>query len=599
MKNYLNFAFSLVFLSFSNTELKASHIVGGEINYTPRSVKSVYMVYFTLYRECSGTPLQTVDFKVSCMDGSNSVTLNPTRTSIVDISTVCSKDSLPCNPQNTTTAAGLEKHTYEILIDFNKYPYLALKNNCCKVLFTMSACCRNGSITTLSPGNFYLDAMVDLCMNDMLGNNSVQFTNTPPKEICCYMPFTYSPGITDAIDRDSLSIELVTPLKDFNDPEVYTGGFSGSIPMTPYCPPNPGKLDCYALPGAKPPRGLYFEASTGSIVFTPTNCNEVGVFVIKISEWRKKDVGVMELIGYVKREFVLFVRTCPDNNPPYFAGNNKYSVCEGDKLCFTISTKDEPYLPKQTTLDTVSMQWDSAISGATFRIIDPSAREKQAEFCWQTKIGDASANPQFFTVSAKDDNCPYVQMSNRTYMVTVKPRATTILSSWYKLKGNLVYSSWPDLVPPATYDQFRYEFILRDSTNSGTPIFRTFNRIDSFTFTRPGRYYLEHWINNPPYNCPKVYYDTIIVTPEFLTSVYSREIISLNVYPNPAKDLISFNTTDDLNGAIMSLYSVDGKLVYERLLHGNETKLHDLASGVYSLVIVNDRKVYKAQLIIQ
>ena len=42
-----------------------------------------------------------------------------------------------------------------------------------------------------------------------------------------------------------------------------------------------------AFGNAKPPRGFYFDKETGDIIFTPTKCDEVGVIVIQVTEWRK------------------------------------------------------------------------------------------------------------------------------------------------------------------------------------------------------------------------------------------------------------------------------------------------------------------------
>ena len=149
--------------------------------------------------------------------------------------------------------------------------------------------------------------------------------------------------------------------------------------MTPFCPPVPGTVNCRPLPNAKPPRGWYFDKETGDIVFTPTKCDEVGVVVIQVNEWRRDSATRKWLrIGYTKRDMQLIVKKCPDNNPPYFGINNKYAVCEGNKICFSILAKDDPFLPNQIVPDTIQLTWNFGIPGASFTIVDPKAREKEA-----------------------------------------------------------------------------------------------------------------------------------------------------------------------------------------------------------------------------
>jgi hypothetical protein len=452
-------------LFFQN--LKASHVLGGDIKYI-YVAPDKYKVVFKLYRECSGVPLglNQVRFGVSTADGNVDATITASRTSIKDISLVCKNDTLPCDPNNTTTNSGTEEHVFESLVDFTQSPYSSIKSSSCKVLFYFSVCCRTGAVTTMSPGNFYLDAMLDLCAVKNIGNTSPVFKTIPLRNLCCSTPFYYNNGAIELAEGDSLSFDLSAPLKGLNDPETYTGSFDQNFPVTPYCPPSPGVVNCKALPNAKPPRGFYFEKETGDIVFTPTKCDEASVITFKINEWRKDSLGKWQLIGYVKRESTWIVQQCSENNPPYFIGNNKYSVCEGNKLCFTISSKDDAFLPQQTISDTVDLTWDSGIVKATFRIIDPTAREKEAEFCWQTTAGDARPNVYRFTAIANDNFCGAVGQTSKTYIIMVKPKSRDKLVYKKLFKGGLeIYAKPIDSISGLNY---RYINTIRDSSNSGT-----------------------------------------------------------------------------------------------------------------------------------
>jgi hypothetical protein len=274
-------------------------------------------------------------------------------------------------------------------------------------------------------------------------------------------------------------------------------------------------------------------------------------------------------------------------------------VCEGNKLCFTIGSKDDPFLPKQTVLDTISLIWDSAIGSATFRIVDPSAREKEAQFCWQTNIGDARPNVYRFTAIANDNFCGAVGQTSKTYIILVRPKSRDKLVYKKLFKGGLeIYAQPIDSISGLNY---RYINTIRDSSNSGAILFYSlYKQRDTFIFTKPGKYILEHEINNPPYNCPTVYYDTITVTAADLTGIINYRKIDLNVYPNPSNGQISFNSSSiDVSEAFIKVYSVDGKLVAEKQLQAGSTDLSSLAKGVYTIAIkVEEFSVYR-QLIIE
>ncbi len=511
--NRLYKIFLILIVIFGLQEAKASHMMGGDIAYECIS-PGKYKLVIKVYRDCRGIPFNSPDIRVFCKDGSNSNSVNYTRTAINDLTPTCTGGTAPCNPQNTPSSEGIEEHVFEAVIDFNTNPFKAMKDaGCCEVMIKVEQCCRNGAITTISPGNFYTDAMLDICNIGKKCNTSPQLSIPPVAYVCCNQPFTYNNGVREVIDGDSLSYDLSTPLNANNSNETYTGNFNANIPMTPYCPPNPGVVNCRALPNAKPPRGFYFDRETGDIVFTPTKCDEVGIIVIQITEWRKDSTKKWKKIGFTRRDMQIVVKQCPDNNPPSFTGNNKYSVCEGNKICFTIGTKDEPFLPKQTRLDTVALTWNYGIPSATFTIVDPTAREKEALFCWQTKIGDARPNPYTFTATAKDDNCPRPASANRGYLVSVKPKARDTRQYDILDCGKFRFTAHP--VDTVNYDakNYRYKFTIRDSTNSGLPLYFGFYKKDSMKFKRGGKYIIEHEINNPPYNCPTIYTDTVIIPP--------------------------------------------------------------------------------------
>ena len=513
MKRLLFIFFFL--LSFSTAN--ASHMMGGDITYECIS-PGKYKLTVKIYRDCRGIPFNNPLMSVFCADGgniSNSVNVNYTRTAIKDITPICLNGTAPCNPQNTQSSEGIEEHTFEAIVDFNTSPFKAIKDaGCCEVKIKVEQQARNGAITNIVAGNFYTDAMINICNVGTKCNTSPQLSIPPVAYLCCNQPFTYNNGVREVIDGDSLSYDLVNPLNGNGSNETYQGSFSAQIPMTPFCPPVPGSLNCRPLPNAKPPRGWYFDKETGDIVFTPTKCDEVGVVVIQVTEWRRDSATRKWLkIGYTKRDMQLIVKKCPDNNPPYFGIKNKYSVCEGNKICFTILAKDDPFLPNQLVPDTVQLTWNFGIPGATFTIVDPTAREKEALFCWQTKIGDYRPNAYSFTATAKDNNCSNPSQANKGYLVTVNPKARDTRKYDILNCGWLKFKATPFDTVNYNQKNYTYKYTIRDSTNSGIPYYSGFKKQDSLKFKRGGKYIIEHEISNPPYNCPTIYTDTIIIPP--------------------------------------------------------------------------------------
>lgn len=502
-------------LSFSTAN--ASHMMGGDITYECIS-PGKYKLTIKVYRDCRGIPFSNPSIAAFCADGggvNNSINVNYTRTAINDITPICLNGTPPCNPQNTMSNEGVEEHIFEAIIDFNTSPFKALKDaGCCEVKIKVEQQARNGAITNIIAGNFYTDAMINICNVGTKCNTSPQLSIPPVSYLCCNQPFIYNNGVREVIDGDSLSYDLVNPLNGNGSNETYTGNFTAQLPMTPFCPPTPGSVNCRPLPNAKPPRGFYFDKETGDIIFTPTKCDEVGVIVIQITEWRKDSATKKWLkIGYTKRDMQLIVKKCPDNNPPYLSIKNKYAVCEGNRICFTILAKDDPYLPNQTVSDTVALTWNYGIPGGTFRIIDPKAREKEAEFCWQTKVGDARPNAYSFTATAKDNNCSNPSQANKGYLVVVNPKARDTRKYEILNCGWLRFNATP--FDSVNYNQknYLYKNVIRDSTNSGIPYYIGFAKRDSVKFKRGGKYIIEHQITNPPYNCPTIYIDTVIIPP--------------------------------------------------------------------------------------
>ncbi len=416
------------FLIFSIVNLFASHKMGADIQYVYLGANK-YKFITKFYRDCKGISFENpeITLEIGSNNGNTvcaSFPLTPYRVSIKDVTQICSDSSLPCSPQNTTipNIEGVEEHVYENVVDFSLMQYASVLNvnTCSEITVYFSQCCRNGSITTATPGNFIISTT--LYWNNVLKtpkkeNNSVIFSNLPIIYACCNVPFSLSQCAIDTSDYDSVSFNLVHPIETKPNVSVnYNSPFTKEFPMTPYCPPTAGVVNCNPLPNAQPPRGFYFDSKTGDIIFTPTNCEEVGILVIEANEFRKDSFGRMLQVGKSRRDMEIIVKSCGQNISPKITGSDSYIICEGQKLCFDISVKDS----SENYEDSLIISWNDNMKDNSVIMIDSSSNNKKIEVCWTTKIGDAKNYPYLFSLTASDNVCPFPIKVSKTFKIQVK-----------------------------------------------------------------------------------------------------------------------------------------------------------------------------------
>ncbi|MEK0420353.1 MAG: hypothetical protein RLZZ161_204, partial [Bacteroidota bacterium] len=501
------------------SRLKADHVMGADMGYQCLG-NGRYKLVIKFYRDCRGASAPPSWSILSWYAGNNGgmgtsrTTLSLTRTGIRDITPRCSTSNSPCNPQNTSyTGEGVEEHTYETTIDISKAPFSTsgLGSTYCELNIAYNQCCRNAAITTGATwADFWTTATINVCnLNKSKNkcNTTPVFTNVPIAYACCNQTYYFNNGALDTVDYDSLSYKMVPALAGVPSTSVpYTSPFSFKYPVTPYCIP-PGKVDCVPNTSTKPPRGFWLDTSSGDLVFTPTKCDEVAVLVLEVTEWRRDTAKKWVWVGKTRRDMQVVVKDdCGYNKAPTIEGPTTNKVCEGDKICFKIDGKDETFVPNQTIPDTVQLKWNRGIPGATFTILNPKDREKTAEFCWQTKVGQASDVSYSFTVTATDDHCPKPSQAIRGFKVKVNPRAYSS-RKYTKLKcGRL---AWDASVPAGFKGTPTYRWSLRDSLASKEYYYST-RKTDTFRYSKGGKYIMVHTVNNSD-NCPTIYRDTIIL----------------------------------------------------------------------------------------
>ena len=497
----------LTILCLGTIDSYATHMMGADVKYECLG-NGRYKITLKVYRDCTGINLGGISGRISC--GSNSTNFSPTKKGIRDITPTCASSVSACKNQQSGLGIGVEEHTYEAIIDFTKAPYSTWKKNgCCEFKIGWGQCCRNGEITTINNGSFYADAMLNLCNLDKTKkkcNDSPDLTSDAIAFLCCNNPYYFNNGALDNKDYDSLSYSLVAPQSAPGTNMTHKSPFSPKFPMTPKCR-KPGVVNCKPVPNASPPLGFYLNEFTGDLVFTPTKCDEVGIVVIEIKEWRKDSSGKYLHIGTTRRDMQMVVMNCGSNWPPEIKSSKyDYTVCEGDNIKITIEGLDKPH-PSDPNgrKDTVSLKWNFGIPQGKFKVTNPSDREKKAEFTWQTKIGDAQDAVYTFTITAQDDACPLKATSIKGYSIKVLPRALGERTYNLLKCGGMEFfvETGPNFAGPATYSWQIY-----DSTNTTFPVYSSSFKKDTVQFEKGGTYYFKLNLNNA-FNCPNITQDTI------------------------------------------------------------------------------------------
>jgi hypothetical protein len=105
-------------------------------------------------------------------------------------------------------------------------------------------------------------------------------------------------------------------------------------------------------------------------------------------------------------------------------------------------------------------------------------------------------------------------------------------------------------------------------------------------------------VSAPIANINETSNSAVAQTLAFLNSVDITKTNELLVYPNPTSDVVKFKGLQQKK-PIVKIYSVDGKLVAEKKLNGDEINISNLSSGNYFITVSGDENVNKSVKIIK
>lgn len=355
--------------------LFASHAMGGEITYQ-HLVNNDYILTYTFYRDCSGigAPGAAIIKVTSSCYSSFNITLFPAPNSPIEISPVCPGELSTCNGGSSF---GVQKWIYSDTI--------TLPGRCNDWIFSKSECCRNFITTSNNASDMYVYSVLNNAGN--INNSSPIFLNNSTPFVCLGQRSCFNPGAFDP-DGDSLTYRLGLPMSTLGV-ITYLPGYSASQPIQ-----------------SNPP--VTFDLTTGDMCMTPTQF-DISIFALVITEYRN---GVF--VGQVERDIQIQVINC-NNSLPSLSGINgtpsfQAYACAGRPFSFWIKSSDG------NSIDTTKITWDNSLPGATLTTF--GTYRDSAVFSWVPPI--TSSNQTFcFTITVKDDHCPYFGTQTYSYCIKV------------------------------------------------------------------------------------------------------------------------------------------------------------------------------------
>jgi gliding motility-associated-like protein len=417
MKHNLIFTLAIaLFFVFQSTDVKASHIMGGDLTFTCLG-GSTYMLQLRLFRDCNGIPLGNQESVTltspSC--GTQTFNLNLLTGYPIIITPLCPTEVDRCNSGSGTY--GVHEYVYKGPITLTGCWATASD-----ITVSWSSCCRNGAITTAAAGSTYISTDLNAGLSPC--NNSPDFLNSPVAFFCVNQPVNYSHGASDP-DNDVMVFSLVDCLQGAGNSVAYNAPNSGTNPLTTA-------------------GGVTIDPQTGALQFTPT-ITQTAIVCVLVEEYRN---GVK--IGEVVRDMQFEIIMCNNNLPVASGmngtasatgttGANSLSVCAGDTVQFTVDSYDANYqdIPiLQIGIDSIEMSWNQAIGGASFT--SSGTALPTGTFFWVPTNSDVGNN--VFTVNLQDQGCPIRGIGIFSYLITVleKPEMDAGLSQVTCAPGDVV-----------------------------------------------------------------------------------------------------------------------------------------------------------------
>ena len=307
--------FILLFLIIGSfSQLRATHIVGGDFNYTCLG-NNQYAFEMVVYRDCFfGNPYFDIPAVIGVFDGNNELVTDIGFNGQIQVfpmgdDTITNQLDDPCFliPPNVC----VHKTTYRdtITLPFTPGGYTLAYQRCCRNQTILNI------IEPLASGATFLVNISEQALLEC--NSSAKYKNVPPGYICVNQPIVFDHSALDD-EGDSLVYRLCTPLLG--------GSQMDPAPRPPSNPPydeirwiDP-PYNVNDMLGGVP---LEIDPVTGQLSGIP---NTVGQFVVGICVDEFRDG---ELISTTRRDFQYNIGECGETTSAFFAPD---FICEGEVL---------------------------------------------------------------------------------------------------------------------------------------------------------------------------------------------------------------------------------------------------------------------------
>lgn len=380
MKHLLLF-FSLLFLALF---ARASNHTSGSVTYS-HVQGTRYKVIYKLIRDCRAMPF-SINNGFYVYNGNLKATFTPVRTSIREISF---NTKPACGSGNTTAGEGWEEHTYEAVVDVDTIGASKFKP-VCRVWFAFDRCCKNGAVTNLYPGNYYIEAMLDKCAAP--GNNGPVYRDTRTKLMALNQSNFLNIQAEDTADGDMLVYTLSPSMHYPNSYETYVNPYTPQIPLRPLCLNS--TFSCTPSPFTAPARGFYTDSMNGNQIFTPVNQGDISVVHYRVKEYRDIQ-GVRTLIGYTTYEYLALVKAGGRNLPQLNKNSSRLSYRA--KANAQIQINFGTTMNDSNTSDSVLLWVDNSINGSVVQV--KKDWRSSGTFTWTPGCKDIRKEPYFFVVN--------------------------------------------------------------------------------------------------------------------------------------------------------------------------------------------------------
>lgn len=309
MKSALRiFVLIAIFWATVTTSARATHIVGGEINYRYLG-NNIYRISITVYRDCyNGVPPFDDPLSLGIFNAITNTLVREKQFSFIDLDTVPPTINAPCFIPPTNICYERTVYSDTLFLPPSSGGYILAYQRCCRNMTILNI------VTPDAVGATYEAWIAGSSVYSQ--NSNPVFNLWPPPFVCAGYPFTFDHSASD-LEGDSIVYELVTP---------FDGGTQNNpMPQPPLSPPytpvtfTPSYSQQNML-GCTPP--LSIDSQSGLLTCTPST---LGQFVIGV---RAKEYRGGILVGYTRRDFQLNVVPCPSlvvaalQNPIINCGSN-------------------------------------------------------------------------------------------------------------------------------------------------------------------------------------------------------------------------------------------------------------------------------------